>query len=210
MGKTRQRSSYHHGDLPAALIATAFELIEEKGVQGFSVAEAARRIEVSISAPYRHFADRDELLAACATAACKELKRYFEAAFAEHDTPAEQLAAATAAFVRFASERRPMFDALFGAGLEKLKYPLLMEAIVELRLTVMPVARELVPSGNDEAAAILVHALVSLARVYALQLQEGGFDHSPEGIELAVRRATAATAALLHGREHLFSELGDG
>lgn len=150
------------------------------------------------------------MLAACATAACEELKRYFEAAFAEHDTPAEQLAAATAAFVRFASEHRPMFDALFGAGLEKSKYPQLMEAIVELRLTVMPVARELVPSGDDEAAPILVHALVSLARVYALQLQEGGFDQSPEGTELTVRRATAATAALLHGREHLFSELGDG
>jgi AcrR family transcriptional regulator len=207
--KAASRATYHHGNLPDALVAASLELIEEKGVNGFSVAEAARRTGVSISAPYRHFADRDELLAACATVACGELQRYFEAAFAEHDAPADQLAGATAAFVRFAAERRSMFEALFGAGLEKSKYPLLMEAILDLRAMVMEVARELVPSGNDEAAVIMVQALVSLARVYAMQLFEGGFGESPGMAELTVQRATAATAALLHGRQLLFSEPGD-
>src|SRR5260370_37991384 len=57
---------YHHGDLRAALIDTAVEIIGERGVRGFSLAEASRRLGVASSAPYAHFADRDEFLAAVA------------------------------------------------------------------------------------------------------------------------------------------------
>ncbi|MFC4112648.1 TetR/AcrR family transcriptional regulator [Nonomuraea zeae] len=64
MPRTTKRDRYHHGDLRAALIDTATELISEQGVQGFSLAEASRRLGVAVSAPYRHFADRDELLLA--------------------------------------------------------------------------------------------------------------------------------------------------
>src|SRR3954466_1898750 len=93
----RTRASYHHGDLPAALVAATFELVAESGVQDFSVAAAARRTGVSISAPYRHFADREELLAACAIAACEELQRRFATELASEPTPAGQLAAVSAA-----------------------------------------------------------------------------------------------------------------
>jgi AcrR family transcriptional regulator len=57
---------YHHGDLRAALTDTAIELIGERGVREFSLAEASRRLGVAVSAPYAHFADRDDLLAAVA------------------------------------------------------------------------------------------------------------------------------------------------
>ena len=57
---------YHHGDLRAALIDTAIEIIGERGVRGFSLAEASRRLGVASSAPYAHFAGRDEFLAAVA------------------------------------------------------------------------------------------------------------------------------------------------
>jgi AcrR family transcriptional regulator len=202
MEKVRQRSSYHHGDLPAALVEAALELIGENGVQGFSVAEAARRTGVSISAPYRHFADRDELLAACATAACEELKRSFDPALASKEAPAERLAAAMAAYVRFAAERRPMFEALFGAGLDKTRYPALAEASGAVLAAVVAPARELVP--DDDAAAVLVEALASLAQGYATMLLEGNFGEGPEAIDLAAKRAAAATAALLRGRTLLF------
>ena len=59
-----QRATYHHGDLRAAMVAAALELIAEKGVAGLSVAEAARRAGVSSAAPYRHFAGRSALLSA--------------------------------------------------------------------------------------------------------------------------------------------------
>ena len=54
---------YHHGNLKEALMRAALDLIAEKGPAGFTFAEAARSAGVSPAAPYRHFRDRDELLA---------------------------------------------------------------------------------------------------------------------------------------------------
>jgi len=58
-----KRRGYHHGNLREALIAAALKLIGEKGPAGFTFAEAARSAGVSPAAPYRHFRDRDELMA---------------------------------------------------------------------------------------------------------------------------------------------------
>src|SRR3954452_14469254 len=68
-----RRATYHHGDLRAALVTAALELVAEKGVGGLSVAEAARRAGVSSAAPYRHFAGRSALLSAAASAAGQRL-----------------------------------------------------------------------------------------------------------------------------------------
>ncbi len=54
---------YHHGNLKEALVRAALELIAEKGPAGFTFADAARWAGVSPAAPYRHFRDRDQLLA---------------------------------------------------------------------------------------------------------------------------------------------------
>jgi AcrR family transcriptional regulator len=59
----RGRRGYHHGNLREALIAAALDLIAEKGPAGFTFAEAARAAGVSPAAPYRHFRDRDALMA---------------------------------------------------------------------------------------------------------------------------------------------------
>ena len=61
--KHRGPRGYHHGNLKEALIRAALELIAKKGPAGFTFAEAARFAGVSPAAPYRHFRDRDELLA---------------------------------------------------------------------------------------------------------------------------------------------------
>lgn len=59
---SKARCSYHHGDLRNALIVAAAELIERDGTLDFTMAEAAARAGVSAAAPYRHFADKEELL----------------------------------------------------------------------------------------------------------------------------------------------------
>jgi len=59
----RRKTSYHHGDLRVALVQAAAALLDERGVQGVSLREAARRAGVSHGAPYRHFAGREALLA---------------------------------------------------------------------------------------------------------------------------------------------------
>ncbi|MBS0539366.1 MAG: TetR/AcrR family transcriptional regulator [Proteobacteria bacterium] len=62
--KRRAREgAYHHGNLKEALVQAARELIKEKGPAGFTFADAARSAGVSPAAPYRHFRDREALLA---------------------------------------------------------------------------------------------------------------------------------------------------
>src|SRR5918999_1721652 len=54
-------TTYHHGDLRAAVLAAAAKIMEKEGLAGLSVREAARRAGVSHNAPYRHFPDRAAL-----------------------------------------------------------------------------------------------------------------------------------------------------
>lgn len=204
-----RKRPYHHGNLPAALVDAALELIAENGLGGFSVAAAARRTGVSISAPYRHFSDRDELLAACAIAACEELQRRFEEAAASGAAPEQRLAAGSAAFVRFAAERRAMFDVLFGAGLEKARYPQLEAAAAATTASVASVARELAPDGDEEATGLLLGAMTGLAQGHAAMLLDGAFGELPAAVGPASERAAAATRALLAGREALYAGSAD-
>jgi AcrR family transcriptional regulator len=210
VAKTKTRASYHHGDLPAALVAATFDLVAEGGVQDFSVAAAARRTGVSISAPYRHFADREELLAAGAIAACEELKRRFDAELTAEPSPAAQLAAVSAAYVRFAGERRPMFEVLHGAGLEKAKHPDLERAAFEALAATEAAARKLTPTGSDAETGLLVQALTGLAQGHATLLLDGAFGEPPDAVDLAAARARAATAAMLRGRSLLFESPAAG
>jgi AcrR family transcriptional regulator len=62
-GDREERRGYHHGNLREALIRAALELIAQKGPAGFTFADAARLAGVSSAAPYRHFRDRDALIA---------------------------------------------------------------------------------------------------------------------------------------------------
>ena len=61
-----ERRGYHHGNLRQALVDATLDLIVEKGPQGFTIAEAARRAEVSPAAPYRHFKSKEEIIAEAA------------------------------------------------------------------------------------------------------------------------------------------------
>jgi len=60
------RRGYHHGNLREALIEAALKLISERGTEGVTLSEAARMAGVSPAAPYRHFKDRGNLMAAVA------------------------------------------------------------------------------------------------------------------------------------------------
>ncbi|MCB9959231.1 MAG: TetR/AcrR family transcriptional regulator [Rhodospirillaceae bacterium] len=80
--KNHPRDRYHHGNLREALIAAALKLIGEKGPAGFTFAEAARSAGVSAAAPYRHFRDRDDLMADVAARGFEQLAEALAAAWA--------------------------------------------------------------------------------------------------------------------------------
>ena len=78
------REAYHHGDLKNTLVSAAVALIEEAGVDNWSLRELARRAGVSSSAPFRHFADKTALLTAVAEYATQRLREAVERSLAEH------------------------------------------------------------------------------------------------------------------------------
>src|SRR5689334_9318570 len=66
--KPAESAPYHHGDLRRALLDGVLELVAERGhAAGITLREVARRVGVSHSAPYRHFEDKEALLAALAS-----------------------------------------------------------------------------------------------------------------------------------------------
>ncbi len=94
---------YHHGALQEALIEGAEALIAERGVDGFTLREAARRAGVSPAAPAHHFGDAAGLLTEIALRGYQELGRTLAAASARPGAdPRERLREQGIAYVRFA------------------------------------------------------------------------------------------------------------
>lgn len=77
---TSDRRSYHHGDLRAALLRSALDLLDADGADALSLRAVARHAGVSANAPYRHYQDKEALLAALAAHGFTELKARFEEA----------------------------------------------------------------------------------------------------------------------------------
>ena len=197
----RSGDAYHHGDLRSALVDIAVELIAESGPRGFSLAEAARRVGVSISAPYRHFADRDALLAAVALRAYAVLGPRVDAATAEApDAPVDQLVRAAAAYVRFSVEERPLFAVMFGAGLDKSRYPELRAASADAYRSWLAAARALVPGGGEQEATDLAIAVVTVAHGHAALLADGQFGRADEQLEDVAQRVSRTVRTLLSNR----------
>jgi AcrR family transcriptional regulator len=188
----------HHGDLRNALLAAALELVAERGPRGFSVAEAARRAGVSSAAPYKHFADRDALLAALAVRGYEQQVQRFTAALAAApDGPVDRLAAVVRAYVAFAVEERPLFDVVFGAGLDKAEHPDVGAASAAVLALLLSETAALAP-GVDEAQELLM-AVASLAHGYAVFLTERAFGPVDEALAPTLDRAEGAARALLAG-----------
>ncbi|WP_432107619.1 TetR/AcrR family transcriptional regulator [Streptomyces sp. AA1529] len=120
------RDTYHHGDLRNALLQATRQLVRERGARGFSVSEAARRAGVSISAPYRHFADRDAMLAATAQRAFTELETQFATLILKAPLP-ERAAQIAVAYVVFACQDPARFEVMFASGIDKASHPELLE-----------------------------------------------------------------------------------
>jgi AcrR family transcriptional regulator len=120
---------YHHGNLKEALIAAALELIAQKGAAGFTFAEAARWAGVSPAAPYRHFRDRDELMADVARRGFDQ----FEAVLARawdggRPDPFTAFDRVGKAYLQFARSAPAYYSAMFEAGVPPEASPELREA----------------------------------------------------------------------------------
>jgi AcrR family transcriptional regulator len=109
---------YHHGNLKEALVRAALALIAEKGPAGFTFADAARWAGVSPAAPYRHYRDREELLADVARRGFDEFAQRLTSAW-DDGKPDPQTAfdRLGKAYLAFARTEPSFYSAMFEAGI---------------------------------------------------------------------------------------------
>lgn len=91
VAKSKARAAYHHGDLPSALILHTERLLAEKGVDGFSLREVARRAGVAAAAPSHHFGNATGLLTAVAAKCFQEMNERFDRVAAKDLSPEDHL-----------------------------------------------------------------------------------------------------------------------
>lgn len=128
MAPRKPKRAYHHGDLARTLVQAAMKMIETDGPDGLNLREAARKAGVSVAAPYRHFADREALLAAVLTEGFLELTRVTEEARVAAPSAEASIVAAGTAYLAFASEHPALYRLMFGHGGAKTEYPELLAA----------------------------------------------------------------------------------
>ena len=128
-GRRSEPRGYHHGNLKEALVRAALELIAEKGPAGFTFADAARFAGVSPAAPYRHFRDRDALLADVARRGFEEFTSALAKAW--DDGRPDVMSAfgrLGKAYLDFAKRKPAFYSAMFEAGVPLDADPLMREA----------------------------------------------------------------------------------
>jgi AcrR family transcriptional regulator len=152
------KATYHHGDLRAACVRAAMELLEESGEPSLSLRAVARRAGVSPAAPYRHYADRDALVSAVAAVGYRELAEQLAAAHPSPSTPA-QLASVAVAYVQFALERPALFRIMFGEPCDRDNDER-VAATAAVSLYVRAIVERVFPDADAEALATAIWALV--------------------------------------------------
>jgi len=172
-----ERRGYHHGNLKEALIRAALGLIAEKGPAGFTFAEAARSAGVSPAAPYRHFRDRDDLMADVA----RQGFTRFEAMLARawNDGLPDALTAfgqIGKAYLAFARTEPAYYSAMFESGVPPDAHPDLQQAgdraFAILKTAAEAVCRRLPPGRNPPPLMVALH-LWSLAHGIAALFARG-------------------------------------
>jgi AcrR family transcriptional regulator len=157
-----ERRGYHHGNLREALIRAALNLIAEKGPAGFTFAEAARSAGVSAAAPYRHFRDRDELMADVARQGFARFEAMLAMAWNEgRPDPVTAFGNIGKAYLAFARTEPAYYSAMFEAGLPLDAHPDLQQAgdraFAVLRTAADAVCRKLPPGRNPPALMVALH-----------------------------------------------------
>ena len=184
------KATYHHGDLRAALVRIAMELLEESGETALSLRAVARRAGVSPAAPYRHYADREALVSAVAALGYRELAERLAAAHPSPSTPVE-LATVATAYVQFALERPALFRIMFGEPCDRDNDER-VAATASVSQYVRAIVERTFPRADAEA---LVTAIWALVHGLAFLHLDGKLDS--RNATVVAERTAAAIHALL-------------
>jgi AcrR family transcriptional regulator len=159
---TTTKAAYHHGDLRAALLTSAMDMLEAG--EPFSLRAVARRAGVSATAPYRHFVDREALESALAAAGLRDLLADLTASGVTPTTVSD-LAEFGVVYVHFALRRPALFKLMFGNAWDD-ENPQRIQAAADLHALLGDAMAQVFPGQEAESLAAggwaLAHGLAFL------------------------------------------------
>lgn len=112
-GPEGDKRAYHHGNLKEALVEAARRFIAERGLGGFTLADAAKWVGVTPAALYRHFAGRDALVTEVAFRGFDQLAERLGRALSGAGTPLERFTRMGEAYLDFAEKEPGYYAAMF-------------------------------------------------------------------------------------------------
>jgi AcrR family transcriptional regulator len=201
----RTPRSYHHGNLKQALLEASLDLIRTAGPGAFTLREVARRAGVSHNAPYRHFRDKEELLAALAAEGFDRLTAAMTKAAEPAPSPLERFRSSGRGYVEFALRYPQHFAVMFEGSWRFELYPqtqaaggrafgILVRDVEECQ------SEGVLPPGDARPFALLawsmVHGVAKLAISGRLPVS---------GLADVLGFTDAATSALWRGLAHAFA-----
>ena len=160
--KSPPRGSYHHGNLREAMIQAALDMIAASGPNGFTLAEVARAAGVSGAAPYRHFRDRNALVAEIAKQGFEKFAEELYIAWDEgRPDPVAAIEACARAYLAFARREPAFYAAMFEPGFPLDDDPALLAASERafgvLRLAADAATRGMKQQGRPPALMVALH-----------------------------------------------------
>jgi AcrR family transcriptional regulator len=144
-----KRKPYHHGDLRRALVNAAVSLLTKTQRWDFSLREVARCAGVSHNAPYSHFADKRQLLAAVAANGYEILRVRTLTALRGKTEPADALKALSIAYLRFGTENPAQYRLMFGPTLHAQDAGL-PDEVIHAFAAAQAVCREVLKRGSED------------------------------------------------------------
>ena len=167
---TEITNTYHHGDLRAAVIEIALAEIETTGFEALSLRKLAKKLGVSHQAPYKHFPNKEALLADLATVGYQMLERKTRASSSRVSDGQKKLVSAGKAYVHFVTSHPQLSAVMFGNRNRLQQFPHLMQAASEA----LGALREIIQSGQDQHTLVEADAdlmtMVAWATVHGLAL----------------------------------------
>jgi AcrR family transcriptional regulator len=197
-----KKPAYHHGDLHAALIAAALFLIDQHGVKGFTLKDAAVIAGVSTAAPYRHFADKEALLRAIEDEGFRLFNASLASAYERGQTPSSKIEELGVAYVLFALEHPAHFRVMFGMRGGHSDSPPPMDDNAHGFLLLVAAVAALHPNATPEYRNDLVIASWSIVHGFAMLYIEEAFSVLGDigAVEDQLRRVLKLTISSSIGR----------
>ncbi len=189
-GDRQKPKPYHHGDLRHTLIQTGLEMLSEGGAASLDLRKVARRAGVSHAAPYRHFADKQALVASINEEGFRRLAEGIQSVLREVPSNAfAQLQAIGRTYVQFAQKNPWLMREMFsGLTIEREAFPDLYSAsksVYKFYVEVVKLGQEegKIVDGDPGALASVLWSLLHGVAMLTIENQMRPYTDGPDGVE---------------------------